>query len=176
MIFEQIEEKLERLFASRLKNVSEASKTVWANEIIAKRFTDEVIDETIREMIEDDNAPMTLSTFFRIAKGKMPLINRKRVDCPYCEGRGYVLGIKFDKNGKYIEGADYGLNCVCGNAHVNGLAFMNEDLSTNHRTSTKDGGYILVFPSIVEKFAYVDKVYANNGFDLGRKDDNQGIN
>lgn len=176
MIYEDIEEKLEKLFASKLKNVSESSKSAWTNEIIAKRFTDDAINETIREMIEDDNVPMTLATFFRIAKSKMPSMRRQKMDCPYCEGRGYVLGIKFDKNGKYVEGADYGLNCVCGNVHVNGLAFMNEDLSNHHRTMTSDGGYILVFPSIVEKFAYLDEVYANNGFDLGRKDDNSRIN
>ena len=176
MIYEDIEEKLEKLFSSRLKNVSEASKSAWAKEIIAKRFTDDAINETIREMIEDDGVALSLSSFFRIARGKMPNVNRKRLDCPYCEGRGYVLGIKFDKNGKYIEGADYGLNCVCGNIHVKGLAFMNEDTSNHHRTMTSDGGYILVFPSIVEKFAYLDEVYANNGLDLGRNDDNQGIN
>lgn len=168
MIYEQVEEQLENLFASRLKNVSEASKSIWAKEILAKHFSDVVISETIKEMINDDGCALTLASFFRIAKSKMPIVNRKKVDCPYCEGRGIVSAIKFDKEGKMFEGADFGLSCVCGNASQQDLLVMNEDLDTNHKTVVKDG-YYLVFPSVVEKFAYIDKVFANGGYDLWKR-------
>lgn len=165
MIYEDVEEQLENLFASRLKNVSEASKSIWAKEILAKHYSDKVIYETIKEMVNDDNLPLTLASFFRIAKAKMPTVTRKRVDCPYCNGTGIVLALKFDGEGKYVEGADYGLSCVCANARQQGLTVMNEDTETNHKTVVKDG-YYLVFPSIVEKFSYIDKVYANDGYDI----------
>ena len=167
MIYEEVEEKLEKLFASRLKTVSEASKTVWTNEIIAKRFTDDVIDDTIRDMIENDSEQLTLSNFFKLAKSKMPRSERK-IDCPYCSGTGIVPAIKFSKNGKLHMSADYGLACVCGNATMRDSIRMNEDVDSRHHKTIVEDGYYLVFPSATEKIEYLNKVYRNNFTDIRR--------
>ena len=94
-----------------------------------------------------------------------PKLVYNKVDCPYCEGRGYVTGLRFETNGKYT-GYRVALNCCCGNKPQPNMLVMREDISNNHRTETANGGYILVFPTIVEEFEYLNKVYANDNYDL----------
>jgi hypothetical protein len=87
-----------------------------------------------------------------------------KVKCPYCDGRGVVFGVKFDEKGRWGKGADYALNCVCGNSHHLAMATMDEN-DQNNKTMCKDG-YFLIFPSVTEKFSYLDKVNANGGYDF----------
>ena len=75
-----------------------------------------------------------------------------------------MLGILFDHN-KVYTGYEFALNCVCSNACLTNAKIMKEDTSNNHKTPCKDG-YYRIFPSIVEKFEYLDKVEKNKWRDI----------
>ena len=95
---------------------------------------------------------------------ELPKIEYTKVSCNYCNGKGYVIGLLFDFKGFYT-GYRVALNCVCGNAHTPNMLMMKEDISNNHKTPCKDG-YYRIFPSIVEEFAYIDKLEKNNWRDI----------
>lgn len=165
LTYENLEHSLKALFASRLKRVTKDDITAWVDLILAKKYGTEVVENTINEMLENGDIELTIPNFFAVARKYIqPLPSKITVECPYCEGRGVVFGVKFDEQGRWGKGADYALNCVCGNSHNLAMATMDEN-DQNNKTMCKDG-YYLIFPSVTEKFAYLDKVERNGGKDI----------
>lgn len=97
-------------------------------------------------------------------KPKARLPYTPKVACPYCNGRGVVFGTKFDEQDRFTKSADYALNCICENSHNLAMATMSQNDEYN-KTYCKDG-YYLIFPSVTEKFEYLDKVERNGGKDI----------
>ena len=164
--YETLEHSVKALFASRLKRATKDDVSAWIDLILAKRYSAEVIEKTFDELLEDGDIELTIPNFFAVARKYIqPLPSKITVECPYCEGRGVVLGVKFDRDGKYTRQADYMLNCVCGNSKHLKIATMEENPISNHKTFTKDG-YFLIFNDVTEKFDYLDKVNSNGGKDI----------
>lgn len=159
---------LNNIYYAKGRNLDTAYLPMWTREIVATGATIPELNKAELEIIRE-NVPLIISEICDVIRRNktavaLPPIN---TDCPYCEGRGYVHGLKFEKNGKYT-GYRVALNCCCGSHPTPNMAVMREDLSNFHKTETATG-YVLIFPSIVEEFAYLDKVYANDDYDLRRE-------
>lgn len=152
--FDFIKTNLEKIFASRCKPVSEKSLIIWITEILNAKFSNEAIEKATADFLDDDELSLSLANFKRIVKNYESPTTEKKQFCPYCDGKGYVLGVKFGKDGKVVDEVDTVLNCVCGNRHFSNVLFMNEDNSNYHKTIVNDG-YFLVFKDIVEKEKYL---------------------
>jgi len=165
--YNQILKFIKNIFMANGKSITnEDFMQMWVREIRATNpsIADLINAETkiIREEI-----PLKISEVCRVIediKPKQVLPYQQKVYCKYCEGRGVVFGVKFDEKGRWGKGADYALNCVCGNSHNLAMATMDEN-NQNNKTMCKDG-YYLIFPSVTEKFAYLDKVELNGGYDF----------
>lgn len=156
---------VEKMFASRTKPMSEKTIEIWVEEIIMRNFSKEAIEKGTKEFIENEEYNLSLPIYLKLIKSKMVYKKiENNVYCVYCEGRGTVgTTLAFELNGKLIEGASYLLNCYCNN---NGkLLQMTPNNKTFNKTMGKDK-YFRVFPSIVEMFAYQEKVWANGDMDI----------
>ena len=161
---------IKNIHIAKDKYLNEDSLPMWIREILNTKADIETLQQAEVRIIRE-NIPLVVTDICDCIREQInlnkPRLVYNKVKCPYCEGRGWVEGLKFEKNGKYT-GYRVALNCCCGNKPTINMAVMKEDLSNLHKTETRDG-YVLVFPSIVEEFAYLDKVYANNDYDLRRK-------
>ena len=161
---------IKNIHIAKDKYLNEDSLPMWIREIINTKVDIATLQKAEIVIIRE-NIPLVVTDICDCIREQInlnkPRLVYNKVKCPYCEGRGWVEGLKFEKNGKYT-GYRVALNCCCGNKPTINMAVMKEDLSNLHKTETRDG-YVLVFPSIVEEFAYLDKVYANNDYDLRRK-------
>ena len=158
---------VEKMFASRTKPMSEKTIEIWVEEIIMRNFSKEAIEKGTKEFIENEEYNLSLPIVLKLISGEMSYAIQHDKNCPYCEGRGWVEGLKFDKNGKYT-GYTFALNCCCGSKPSANIMTMRENTNNNHKTECRDG-YYLIFKTVVEKFEYIDKIYNNNGYDLGYK-------
>lgn len=160
---------IKNIHIAKDKYLNEDSLPMWIREILNTKVDIESLQKAEVRIIRE-NIPLVVTDICDVIREQInlnkPRLVYKKVDCPYCEGRGWVEGIKFELNGKYT-GHKYMINCCCGQKQMPNTTIMKEDLSTNHKTEVKDG-YYLVFPTIVEKFAYLDKVYANDNWDIRR--------
>lgn len=165
----EIKQFLGNIFYAKGKRFDDSFLAMWAREINETKAS--AIDlHNAEKVIIREGVKLEVVDVCGVIKEQInlnkPKLVYKKVKCPYCEGRGWVEGLKFEKNGKYT-GYRVALNCCCGNKPTVNMAVMKEDLSNLHKTETRDG-YVLVFPSIVEEFAYLDKVYANDNWDIRR--------
>ena len=171
--YEEIEEMLNQVFASRLKNVSPKHLAVWVNEIARKNYTKNALEKCSEEYLDDESLELNLPTMLKtLNKYNVVKATKGLFSCKYCEGRGYVYNnLKFANNGDFLS-HNYALVCYCNNNNTDMLKFqLNEE--TNNKTLCKDG-YFLVFKDVVEYWNYLDKVYANNGKDLWVKEVENG--
>ena len=159
---------IKNIHIAKDKYLNEDSLPMWIREILNTK-ADIVTLQKAEIRIIRDNIPLVVTEICDVIREQKaldaPKLVYKKVDCPYCEGRGYVTGLRFETNGKYT-GYRVALNCCCGQKPQANMLVMKEDTSNNHKTETINGGYILVFPTIVEEYEYLDKVYANDNYDL----------
>lgn len=155
---------VEKIFASRVKPVSEKIVELWITEIIDKGYKDEVIERATQKFIESEEYNLSLPVFLRLIKENNTESIRHNAECTFCEGRGTVVTtLAFNLDGTIIDCAPYMLNCYC---NKNGkLLQMIPNKKTFNKTYSKDK-YFRVFPSIVEMFAYQEKVWANGNKDI----------
>lgn len=165
--YNEILKFIKNIFMANGKSITnEEFMQLWVREIRATEpnIADLINAETkvIREEV-----PLKISEVCKAiygVKATVALPEKQKIYCKYCGGKGIVFGIKFDEQKRYNNGADYILNCVCGNSRNLQLATMDEN-DQNNKTLCKDG-YFLIFPTVTEKFAYLDKVEANGGRDI----------
>ena len=158
---------IKNIHIAKDKYLNEDSLPMWIREILNTKVDIATLQQAEVRIIRK-NIPLVVTEICDVIREQInlnkPRLVYNKVKCPYCEGRGWVEGLKFEKNGKYT-GYRVALNCCCGNKPTINMAIMKEDLSNLHKTEIRDG-YVLVFPTIVEEFAYLDKVYANDNYDL----------
>lgn len=151
------------------KYLNEDSLPMWIREIINTKADIGTLQKAEIKVIRD-NIPLVVTEICDVIREQInlnkPRLEYRKVKCPYCEGRGWVEGLKFETNGKYT-GYIYAISCCCGSKPIADSVVMKEDLSNNHKTDVKDG-YYLVFPNVADKFSYLDKVYANDNWDIRR--------
>lgn len=162
--YQLIKNSVAKIFASRVKPISEKMIELWITEIIAKSFSDDAIMKATDEFVESEEYNLSLPVFLKLIKSKMTYGIQHNADCVYCGGKGIVCStLAFDLSGKIIDCASYMLNCYCNN---NGkLLKMIPNKKTFNKTYGKDK-YFRVFPSIVEMFAYQEKVWKNGDMDI----------
>lgn len=174
MTYEELEEVINNIFASRAKNVSSKTVSVWVKDISSRDFYDKTIKETEKTMMENDEIPPTLAQFLKIAKeidnGFKSSINTK-FKCLYCGGSGIAgVTILFANNGKYLS-QNYALKCYHNENEKFDLTKMELNEENNNRTQGSKG-YFLVFKSVMQRDEYLKRVFANKGYDLWVKDSN----
>lgn len=159
-----IKKCLEKIFASRVKPLSEKIIALWIEEILNRRFFDSAILNATKCFIEDDTFSLSLPVYLNLIRENMTYQKRARTDCPFCEGRGTAGStLAFEMDGKIIDGASYLLNCYCNKSKGN--LRMNYDEQSFHKTYGKDK-YFRVFKDICEKDKYLQKVRANGDMDI----------
>ena len=161
---------LKNIYYAKGRPFDETYSAMWIREITATGASAIDLHNAEMEIIRED-IPLRVFDICEIIRQKMNLntkqLGYQKKPCKYCDGKGYVIGLKFETNGKYT-GYTAALNCCCDNKHLANVVPMKEDINNHHRTEVK-GGYYLIFPTIVEQFDYLDKVYANDNWDLRRK-------
>lgn len=134
---------------------------MWVREITNTNASVEDLIEAEKEIIRED-VPLVISNICEVIvkNKKIKALPVKAVSgkCPYCNGKGYVLGVKFNRYGQWEGDSEYALNCVCENAHLENTRIMTENVHNFHKTMCRDGGYYLIFPTIVDKFKYLDSL------------------
>lgn len=168
--YDEIVQFLKNIYFAKDKRLENDRLSMWVRELNSINGINAQVLLNAEKIIIRENVGLEVLKVCDVIREQInlnkPKLVFKKVKCPYCEGRGWVEGLKFEKNGKYT-GYRVALNCCCGNKPTINMAVMREDLSNLHRTETRDG-YVLVFPSIVEEFDYLDKVYANGNWDIRR--------
>lgn len=163
--YEEIENMLNQLFASRLKNVAPKHLAVWVNEIASKNYTKEALDKCSEEYLNDETLELNLPTVLKtLNKYNTTKAETGFFSCKYCGGKGLVYNnLKFANNGDFLS-SNYALACYCNKTNTDMLKF-NLDEENNNKTFYKDG-YYLVFKDVFSYWGYLDKVCANNKKDL----------
>lgn len=168
--YDEIVQFLKNIYFAKDKRLENDRLPMWVRELNSINGINAQVLLNAEKIIIRENVGLEVLEVCDVIREQInlnkPRLVFKKVKCPYCEGRGWVEGLKFEKNGKYT-GYVVALNCCCGQKPQTNMMTMKEDVSRNHKTDTKDG-YYLVFPSIVEKFEYLDKVYANDNWDIRR--------
>lgn len=162
--YQLIKNSVAKIFASRVKPISEKMIELWITEIIAKGFSDDAIINATDEFVESEEYNLSLPAFLKLIKSKTTTEVRHDVECVYCGGKGIVCcTLAFDLSGKILDIAPYMLNCYCNNDGK--LLQMTPNETTFNKTYGKDK-YFRVFPSIVEMSAYQEKVWKNGDMDI----------
>lgn len=162
--YNEILKFINNIYYAKGKTFNADFMPMWSREILATNASIAELQKAEIKIIRD-NVPLVVKDVCEaIVSCKEVVALPPKQKCDYCHGKGYVLGILFDHN-KVYTGYEFALNCVCGNACLTNVKIMKEDTSNNHKTPCKDG-YYRIFPSIVEKFAYLDKVEKNNWRDI----------
>lgn len=169
--YDEIVQFLKNIYFAKDKRLENDRLPMWVRELNSINGINAQVLLNAEKIIIRENIGLEVLEVCDVIREQInlnkPRLVYKKVDCSYCEGRGYVTGLKFEKNGKYT-GYRVALNCCCGQKPQANMLVMKENLSNNHKTETINGGYVLVFPTIVEEFEYLDKVYANDNWDIRR--------
>ena len=155
MIYEEIEEAIKNIFLARGRSISDKVVGMWTKEISTRSLTDLAIKDAEKELVNDDETDLTLpkvlAIMYRHNEKYRPKV--KKIQCEYCEGKGYVYNtLFFNKNGEYDD-YTYALKCY-HNHNEDACARMNLNEEVHNKTDIKDG-YVLVFKSIKEKEEYL---------------------
>lgn len=155
---------IKNIHIAKDKYFNEDSLPMWIREILNTKADIMTLQKAEVRIIRE-NIPLVINDICDVIRDCKPILALPpKIKCDYCEGRGWVSALKFDNNKNYT-GYEVALNCVCGNAKATNMLVMREDASNNHKTPIRDG-YYRVFPSVVEKFKYLDKLEANNWRDI----------
>lgn len=168
MTSEEIEENLNRIFASRLKTVSKNNLQIWVNEIAKQDLYDESITIGTNQIINDDNIALTLPAVLSIFREHNSKIRSKlpkpEINCKYCKGLNWVYTTILFKNDGRLVNMNYALRCYHNEKQSNNAKMiLNEE--TNNKTPYKDG-YFLIFEDVWKRNEYFEKVIANGRYDL----------
>lgn len=164
--YNEITKFVKNIYYANGRKFDESYLPMWIREISNTGVDIQALHKAEQEIIRN-NVPLKIFDICEIIienKQAIALPLPQKTKCEYCNGKGYVIGLRFETNGKYT-GYTAALNCCCDNPHLPNVTTMTPNAATNHKTVVKDG-YYLVFPSVVEKFAYIDKVFANGGYDI----------
>ena len=167
--YETINKFIKNIYYAKGLKFDEDFTTMWIREITATGASAVDLHDAEIEIIRENIPPRihdVCESIREIMSKTRPKITYKPKTCPYCNGKGYVIGLRFETNGKYT-GYTAALNCCCDNPHLPNVTPMTPNAATNHKTEVKNG-YYLIFPTIVEQFNYLDRVYANDNWDIRR--------
>lgn len=164
-LVDEITQFIRNIHIAKDKYLNEDSLPMWIREILNTKASIEDLQKAEMKIIRED-IPLVINSICEIIRDCKPIIALpiSKTKCGYCDGNGFVIGLKFDKEKRYT-GYEVALNCCCANGLNANMQVMKEDISNNHKTDCKDG-YYRIFPSVVEKFAYLDKLEANNWRDI----------
>ena len=168
MMPDEIEENLNRIFASRLKTVSKTNLQIWVNEIAKYGFYDEAITVGTNQIINDESVALTLPAVMGIFKEEHRKIKSKlpkpEKNCKYCKGLNWVYATMLFKNDGRFVNINYALRCYHNNRETNDAQMiLNEEIK--NKTPYRDG-YFLIFKNVVERDEYFEKVISNGKYDL----------
>ena len=169
--YEQVEEILNNIFASRLKTVSSKNIGIWTREISYKQYSFDVLKKSEKYIIDNDDVVLTIASVCRIMNDYRRELTPKLPEpkdvyiCPFCENSGlahYIL--RFDSNGFFVSD-NYALKCVCtrSNKNLNIVQFTKGEF--NNKTETKNG-YFKVFDNYVKWDFYKRQVEKNKNNDV----------
>lgn len=167
MIYEELEEVINNIFAAQGRTVSEKIVNVWVKEIFSKDFYDEAIKKAEQELMANEEEKLTLPKVMNVIykyNNELKNSKYKKIDCKYCKGLNYVYtNIFFEKTGKFSS-LNYAIKCF-HNENFDNCAKMvlNEG---NHNKTICQNGYMLVFKDMEERNEYMKRVYKNKGYDL----------
>lgn len=168
MIYEELEEVINNIFASRAKSIQPKTVSVWAKEISSRGFYDQTIKEVEKTLMEDDEIPLTLARFINLAKefdNRHKSLTNAKIKCDYCGGGGIAgLTLFFANSGKYLS-QNYALRCHHNENEKTGILKMDFNEEINNRTVSSNG-YFLVFKYVLDRDEYIKKVFQNKGYDL----------
>ena len=86
------------------KYLNEDSLPMWIREIINTKADIGTLQKAEIKVIRD-NIPLVVTEICDVIREQInlnkPRLEYREVKCPYCEGRGWVEGLKFETNGKY---------------------------------------------------------------------------
>lgn len=155
---------IKNIHIAKDKYLNEDSLPMWIREILNTKADIGTLQKAEMEIIREE-VPLIINEVCKVINKNKPILALPpKQKCDYCNGKGYVIGLLFDTNRIYT-GYRKALNCCCGNATMVNMLMMKEDISNNHKTQCRDG-YYRIFPTIVEEFAYLDKVEKNNWRDI----------
>ena len=161
--YPMIKNCVEKMFASRVKPLSEKIMDIWVSEVISRNFPKEPIEQATTEFIESEEYNLSLPIYLKLIKSKIKYVEH-RTECLYCGGSGTIgLTIPFTLNGRLIHTQPYLLNCYCNNNRK--LIQMVADEDTQNKTYAKDM-YFRVFKTVIERDNYYKKVIKNGCKDL----------
>lgn len=168
MMPDEIEENLNRIFASRLKTVSKQNLQIWVNEIAKYGFYDEAITIGTNQIVNDESVALTLPAVMGIFKEENRKIKSKlpkpEKNCKYCKGLNWVYTTMLFKNDGRFVNINYALRCYHNHRETNDTQMiLNEE--TNNKTPYKNG-YFLIFEDVWKRNEYFEKVMANGKYDL----------
>lgn len=158
-----IKSSVEKIFASRVKPVSEKIVELWITEIIARGFQDEAIEKATQKFIESEEYNLSLPVFLRLIKENNAQRIQHNVECVFCEGRGTVgATLAFELDGTLMD-YTFILNCYCNKDGK--LTQMIHNPKTFNKTMGNNK-YFRVFKDICEREKYLQKVCRNGYKDI----------
>lgn len=164
----EIKQFLGNIFYAKGKKFDESYLPMYVREISNIKPTAIVLHNAEKQIIRED-VKLEVLEICNVINSQInlqkPRLSYRQTKCPYCKGKGIVVGIKFDKNGKYIPSAEYAINCVCGSGHIVDSVTMQEDVESCHKVDCKDG-YYRIFTDVIKKFDYLKRVAQNKGYDI----------
>lgn len=160
----EITKFVKNIYYANGRKLDEGYLPMWIREIINTNTDMRTLHKAEQEIIRKGITPKIFEVCEVIKNCNDVLSLPPITKCNICNSKGYVLGIKFEKNGIYA-GYKAALKCICGNLNDSTMLTMIPDATNNNKTPTKDG-YYRIFPSIVEETEYLDKVEANGWRDV----------
>jgi len=169
--YEEVEEILENIFASRLKTVSTKNLAIWVKEICIKNYYLESLEKGKNYIVANDDVLLTIASVIKIFNDYQKEILPKLPEpkdfyiCHFCENTGiakYIL--KFETNGTF-QSHNYAMKCVCtkANRKTDLLQFIKNDM--HNKTELRDC-YFKAFDDYFKKEFYLAQVQNNGNKDL----------
>lgn len=163
--YPMIKNCVEKMFASRVKPLSEKIMDIWVSEVISRNFPKEPIEQATTEFIENEEYNLSLPIYLKLIKSKIKLV-KVVSDCLYCGGEGIVgLTLAFSLSGTLLNTQPYALKCYCNKNNKLKLLQMTTDNKSFNKTYSTDK-YFRVFKDVMTKEKYLRKVYLNGGMDI----------
>lgn len=152
---------IKSLYFIRDKRLDEEFLPIWIREITLRQPNTTILNQVQNKLINDDTIQLTISSICKLIdqlKREITInaLTYSSQNCPYCHGTGIAtITAKFDNTGKFI-GTNTALKCRCSQNKQNLLQMVDDD-STHNKTQT-DGGYYLVFETVVQRDEYLKNI------------------
>lgn len=149
---------IKSLYFIRDKRLNEEFLPIWIREISIRQPDIAMLKQVQNQLINDDTIQLTITSICKLIdqlKREITInaLTYNSQNCPYCHGTGIAtITAKFDNAGKFI-GTNTALKCRCSQSKQNFLQ-MTDNAATNNKTQT-DGGYYLVFETVVQRDEYL---------------------